>query len=718
MIIQKIVINNFMCYYGYNEFEFTEGLNVIIGDNGYGKSKLYDAIYWVMYDQCFDTSLGDFKTTEQLKDKLISDKAIHEASANENITCRVVLTVYDDYSDNTYILSRSQTGTKYTDYVNYRSDSDYTVSERKGVLSAQLIDDIDKIDRVKKRILPDNIKPYMWFQGEQIDKIIDFKNSETLSHAINVLSDISKYSIINEVAESVNKTAVTIKERQERIHSGNKDKSTTLIDENKTIEAKINKIKSDINRAKEEYDNADTELESLLNKIDVANEIKDLNNKNEKLRDNYSNTSAQHDKLTSQLNNRIFTDKWIVKHTHSFIDNYSIKYKNYQQEHLRLKAELEANNKVKEKLQVRLPLNVPAPIYVNQMLEEEKCLVCNRKAPIGTDAYQAIQSLIDNDNIEIEGLKNTFQDDYDNLYTTALQHKISNDKIDNDINSILLSIDELNNKKRELGDEHKSIQNALDAKIADNSLSISNADNIVEKIRTLGYLKEKYNTLISDHNEKLASYNDNIKNNRQKLSDLVVGKIQDKVYERVEVAETLLNLAKSTATRVFRNLVKELEKEANSHYQSMMQRNKSARGIIKFEEHQGKISPALINSDGKLLSQINTGNMLLIKLSTIMAIISARKVTKGTQLYTLIADAPMSSFGQQYTMGFCKVISNVYRQSIIMSKDFYQNDDLSKELLNSEDIKLGSVYLIEPNLPESQRESRNQLEINITKLNK
>ena len=63
MILKSIELENFMCYYGHNKFEFTEGINVIIGDNGYGKSKLYDAFYWVMYDECFDTSSKKFSRT-------------------------------------------------------------------------------------------------------------------------------------------------------------------------------------------------------------------------------------------------------------------------------------------------------------------------------------------------------------------------------------------------------------------------------------------------------------------------------------------------------------------------------------------------------------------------------------------------------------------------------------------------------------------------------
>ena len=100
-----------------------------------------------------------------------------------------------------------------------------------------------------------------------------------------------------------------------------------------------------------------------------------------------------------------------------------------------------------------------------------------------------------------------------------------------------------------------------------------------------------------------------------------------------------------------------------------------------------------------------------------MAIISARKGSRDTDLYTLITDAPMSAFGDDYTIGFCKTVSKVYKQSIIMSKEFYKNLELRKELLNNKEIKLGKVYMITPNIPEEQRTNRNSLATNIKALN-
>ncbi len=47
MIIQKIEIENFRSYYKQNSFELTNGLNLIIGSNGDGKTTFYEALEWL-----------------------------------------------------------------------------------------------------------------------------------------------------------------------------------------------------------------------------------------------------------------------------------------------------------------------------------------------------------------------------------------------------------------------------------------------------------------------------------------------------------------------------------------------------------------------------------------------------------------------------------------------------------------------------------------------
>ena len=55
MIIQKIEIRNFRSYYGLNTFDFTNGLTLIIGDNGDGKTTFFEALQW-LFNTTVDTA--------------------------------------------------------------------------------------------------------------------------------------------------------------------------------------------------------------------------------------------------------------------------------------------------------------------------------------------------------------------------------------------------------------------------------------------------------------------------------------------------------------------------------------------------------------------------------------------------------------------------------------------------------------------------------------
>ena len=96
-----------------------------------------------------------------------------------------------------------------------------------------------------------------------------------------------------------------------------------------------------------------------------------------------------------------------------------------------------------------------------------------------------------------------------------------------------------------------------------------------------------------------------------------------------------------------------------------------------------------------------------------MAIVTA----KGkSDFHPLISDAPTSKFGDNYTIGFCNTIDDVFAQSIILSYEFYHNLELRKRLLNEVE-NLGAVFIIEPSIKEESRKNRKDLSTNITLLN-
>jgi DNA sulfur modification protein DndD len=417
-----------------------------------------------------------------------------------------------------------------------------------------------------------------------------------------------------------------------------------------------------------------------------------------------------------------------LKGTEGLIDKYIKKYKDYKDARLDkladLKAKAKADNAMLQRIQTRLPINVPQPMYIEKMLEEEKCLVCDREAPKGEDAWNKIKELLDSSKekspsvSEDDVAPNNFSLEFDQLSNNAYAMQQLIKGIDDDINSALQEITKIESRKQSYTKDVEKKKQLIANFITESGLSADEASRITSQYQTQNEYAQRFSGDLERTKLQIELKEKELKRIEAELRDLVSGDMPDALIEKKEIFEAFQHIAGSTRDRVFKKLVSQLEDEANKHYKNMMQGNLSAQGIIKLvESSKGNFMPRLVDEGGNILSQLNTGNIILIKLATIMAIISARQGSRDTDLYTLITDAPMSVFGEDYTIGFCKTVSHVYRQSIIMSKEFYQNEELRRDLMNDKEIKRGNIYMITPSIPEKDRANRNSLETKIQKLN-
>ena len=730
MLLTSIELNNFMCYSGTgNRFDFTEGINVIIGDNGYGKSKLYDGFYWVMFDHCFDTSTKKFSPTSKLKKSIISDKAISEIEDGK-VSASVILTFHNPEKDNEYILERRYSIRKDGDKIIEEDKSEEIISQKDlSYMNAKIVGDPNEIERIKKYILPDNVKPYMWFQGEQVESIIDFNKSETLTDAINVLSNISRFDKIIQIADALEISSE--KEYDKKLRDLSKDitKSEELSLEKEKLERKIKELETEEMQLRDSSSTAEEKADSKLNKLQEAETIRSRDQRRKDLEKNLSEIQAEFDREQINLHKKLFTNRWVLKGTEALFSEFNEKFDKYNQTKLQRKifmnAKLEAANELQAKLQTRLPADVPEPIHINRMLNEGRCLVCDRDAPEGSEAWLKIKELLYEDTVDSSKLKeelkpnHDFESDFKKLYQNGLGlgHIIKN--IDGDIKNTFLRKEEIEIKRKSIREEFEKIDVELKSLTAQSALSSTAAADWLNEYTAFNEQVKRFGPQIVNQVHLINTKKKDLDQINKELSSLVVGEIPKYLEEKRKVLNEFYQVAHSTRKRVFQKLVKMLEEEANRHYQNMIQGNLSARGIIKLKElSNGKnYMPELMDENGNILHQLNTGNIILIKLATIMAIISARKASRDTDLYTLITDAPMSVFGDDYTLGFCKTVSQVYKQSIIMSKEFYRNETLRKQLLTNEEIRLGKVYMITPSISETDRTNRKSLATNIKALN-
>ena len=220
MIIKKIDINNFLCYYGTdNSFEFADGLNVILGDNGEGKTKFFEAIVWL------------FEGDKNYESK-ISAKALKEAKEGENFEVSVTMQV--EQFNELKIVKRSFDVTK------QEGENRISVTNPKiiGIVESK------NGEREKKDgedlleiIFPTGIRRYSLFKGESELNIFD--NRDALNNLVNSFSSAKYFEKYVEIGMYLKKKAEAAVDKETRNNS-NKQKE-------------IEKLKSDITACQATY---------------------------------------------------------------------------------------------------------------------------------------------------------------------------------------------------------------------------------------------------------------------------------------------------------------------------------------------------------------------------------------------------------------------------------------------------------------------------------
>ena len=131
-IINKISFQNFFNYYGEFDdenttYELEEGLNIIVADNGAGKSKFFNAFLWLFEDMVLDS---DDKVKKRVKDvciKILSDKAKVETEINESVDCGVQIE-YTQADRKKYRIKKSFKATRIAENINEKSSWSFSMN--------------------------------------------------------------------------------------------------------------------------------------------------------------------------------------------------------------------------------------------------------------------------------------------------------------------------------------------------------------------------------------------------------------------------------------------------------------------------------------------------------------------------------------------------------------------------------------------------------------
>lgn len=344
MRIEQVSINNFRQYKNV-VFEFKKkgknDVHIILGNNGIGKTNLLNAISWCLYGK--ETHLGD----ETRARKRINSTVLEEAilSGKEKCSVSVVVTIS---VDNKYIkFERSQEFKANKEAFEFKPSFIATVMAHAG---NEVITDFERIDNLLKQYLPEDIKDYFFFDGEQLDKYFISNQGEKIHQAIY---NISQVNLLDSMRNRLGKVIHDFQDE-----AGNKNVGIKQLNEKKNSqEACVLDLKNRIDECKKQIRLAESEITICNEYLAGKDGVPDKENE-------YQSISSQIEVKEREL------EEQIIKFS-KFIREYKVLFALYP----KLKKTLELINDKEEKGQ--LPANID-PQFLKRMLEYHKCFICNR----------------------------------------------------------------------------------------------------------------------------------------------------------------------------------------------------------------------------------------------------------------------------------------------------------------------------------------------------
>ena len=684
MIIKSIKLKNFQSYYGEkNKIDFTEGLNIIAGSIASGKSKLFDAFYWVLNDKIFVTG-KDWVFTKNLGISFVNDKAKNESTEiNDLIETSVEIVVKKNNERGSkninytirrqFLIKRTELGDCFSSENWNISSSDLTVEYIDKVTSNAEIAKNQEAKDIIEKLFPSKISPYIWFQGEALDKLIDFDNKGTIRKAIDYISYVPLYKIMNNIISEVDKK-ITNRARKEigklssdiskyeEISRKIEQKNASISNNKQLIEEKSKSLAL----RKEQLDEVERDLAALVEfpvlneeKIEIENDLNTIGDSIQRL----------------DINERKkFSSLWMLygtKHLFKSAADRLIEFEDYRQSLISKEYEL--------------PEDVPGDVYLNKMLDQEICLICDRPAEKNSDAWNNMKAKLnrklkpeylseENEKInkEVGGFKaklGSLSRNYDSIHDEILDHR--------------KKLNEAYEERNIYQDKLQQVKDDIDKLYNKRGIDISEGTQTHRKKH--GEYKT-LNEIITNLNRKIEGTKASVRDAEMDIAQLEgeLSKIQRSNDTVKVIEEEIKKYTKYLSSHIaniekseYNNLINLIESEANISFGEITSVNNTIDGYIKIDRETFRVLN--VDNEGRELENYNTGHYTLMKMCIINSIISLTNEYKDAS-YPFITDAPTSNLDNKATFAYLKSISKTFKQSIVITKDIDENeiDDIKK----------------------------------------
>ncbi|MBT3463653.1 hypothetical protein HN451_01595, partial [archaeon] len=518
-----------------------------------------------------------------------------------------------------------------------------------------------------ENLFPSKISQYIWFQGEALDKLIDFDNKGTLRKAIDYISYVPLYKTMNNIISTVNEKISRTARKEVGKLSGN----IKLYDDlTKKIED-LNKITKNNKQFVEDklitLGEQTAQMEEVESALSALAEYPKLSEEKIEIKNDLLSTNNEIERLDI-IERKRFSSLWMLygaKNLFQTTTERLIEFEDYRQSLISKEYEL--------------PMDVPGDVYLNKMLKEELCMICDRPAKKNSEAYDNIKAKL-NRKIKPEYL--TPENEQINREVLTFKSKLGS--LNRNYGSIKSEIIEHKTKLNELYEERKIYNEKLQVVNEDiDKLYTKRGIDVSEGAQSHSRKHGEYkalNEVIRNLNRKIEGAKASVKDADMNIAALEseMSKIQ-RVDNNVNVIEEkiakytkyLANHISEIEQKEYNKLINLIESEANMSFLDITSVNKTIDGNIKIDRETFRVLN--VDDDGRELKNYNTGHYTLMKMCIINAIISLTNDYKDAS-YPFITDAPTSNLDDKATFAYLESISGTFEQSIVITKDISEEE--------------------------------------------
>lgn len=689
MIIKEIRIRNFRSYYGdNNKFEFSDGLSIIVGDNGDGKTTFFEAIQWLL------NTTADKASIEAISEMR---KSQMEVGDEDIVSVSMVFDHLGEKSvEKTFSFTKTENGFSLSKVQYIGSESD--VVQRVNVNGKTLIE----------RCYDTFIQRYSMFKGESELNVFDNKTS--LKELVDKFSDIRKFDDLVDLTaafESKSNTAYNKELTSDRkVAKQAKElgfRITTLLNE-------ISQIKSEIRDKVKALELYSKKLEDLEQNQEASERYQDIKKRLRSLEEKRTRLAANIQSV--DYNHSLLDRMWILcafmpvlqefkKKSSAFSKEKRKLEKEFDRERAKAIGKLEAIKEIQGALvngSTELPWYLPDQETMEEMIHDHICKVCGRPAEEGSDAYKFMVNKLEEykrhaeAKAQAESQKKELEEQ--SPFSSSNIEAIHNLSISlsGSREAEIAKIPSLIRDRQELVARLQSEVNELDRKIQDitdekarllisQNASEQELDADFSNIKGLFEQKERAITRKADLENSLVLKEKEYAELKKQQDELNPENSQAVVLKDVHrTLEAIANAFLSAKRENLSRFLSELEEKANQYLVKLSAEDFHGEiHLIQTAEDSTEIK--LFSSNGTQITRPSGSQKTVMYISVLFAI-SDFTSEKRDEDYPLIFDAATSSFGDSKEKDFYNIINQLHKQCIIVTKDFLERGVLKKDEIN------------------------------------